>query len=44
MELFLFFLGIFLFVAIVIAPYVWLFNCSYYLREIDKKIDNFLKK
>lgn len=31
-------------IAILIAPYVWLFNCSYYLREIDKKLSKLQNK
>lgn len=44
MELFWIVLGVLLFVTIVIAPYVWLFNCSYYLKEINQKLDKLLKK
>lgn len=41
MELLFF---IILFIIIVIAPYIWLFNCSYYLKEIDKKLSKLLNK
>lgn len=44
MELFWIIVLFFLFVAIVVGPYIWLFNCSYYLKEINKKLDKLLNK
>jgi len=35
---------IILLIVIIVLPYIWLFNCSYYLKEINKKLDKLLKK
>lgn len=43
MEFFSLILGLII-IGLIIAPYFWLFNCSYYLKEIDKKLSKLLNK